>query len=312
MRKALFYIFLLLPAGALAQGHAVEAKFRLLDIPLNEITCEAGAGILETAIEASNTFQVPIEIVLGQLKQESGFINLGLTNDHGNYSIGVGQVNETEWLATADEPEIIGVGLEGEFADCTFFRGKDACRKKYLKTRTGLHRRVTAGKNSLNPRYNILALTAALRREYRRMELQPEASRDGFGGNLPSWLAVCGAYNGGPKIWSVIYNQTGKKPRVVNWKNLSAAELQKMVRTGSGYDADLFYRHSVARHLGMLAVWLNQPDITFCKLNDGDREVESRKCIITAEQKIKKLTSASGKSPACFKSGPLAEASKGL
>ena len=52
--------------------------------------------------EASRRNQVPVQILAGALTQESLFSELGMAEDGGNYSCGIGQVNLSEWCHWAN------------------------------------------------------------------------------------------------------------------------------------------------------------------------------------------------------------------
>lgn len=244
------------------------------DSDIEEIAGSRGAKYLKHIIEASVIFKVPTDFLAVQIKQESYFSNLGYTDDFGNGSIGIGQVNVDEWRATAKEPEIIELGLESVFTRANF----------KLK------------KGGLHPRYNIMALAASLRRIYRELSAKSEAERDGFGTNLASWLLVGGAYNGGGSIWSTVYDYEGENNRTIDWANTSAAQLVTLIRTGHGSHAK-FWKHSVANHIGMLSVFLFQSNVKFCKLNYKEKVIV--KCGLTAEQKLAGLANYWANQAAC-------------
>lgn len=52
---------------------------------------------------ASNTYGVPPQVLVGALYQESLFMELGIANDGGNFSCGIGQVNVVEWCHWANK-----------------------------------------------------------------------------------------------------------------------------------------------------------------------------------------------------------------
>lgn len=52
--------------------------------------------------EASRTNKIPVQVLTGALYQESMFVDLGIAEDGGNYSCGVGQVNVQEWCNWAN------------------------------------------------------------------------------------------------------------------------------------------------------------------------------------------------------------------
>lgn len=60
-----------------------------------------------TAIyDASSRYQIPAQVLTGALFQESMFAELGIAEDGGNYSCGIGQINLSEWCRWANkQPE---------------------------------------------------------------------------------------------------------------------------------------------------------------------------------------------------------------
>ncbi len=55
---------------------------------------------------ASRTNKIPVQVLTGALYQESMFSELGIAEDGGNYSCGVGQVNLVEWCRWANNQSI--------------------------------------------------------------------------------------------------------------------------------------------------------------------------------------------------------------
>ncbi len=53
----------------------------------------------KTVSKASAEFKIPQTLLAGALLQESYFANLGIVNDGGNYSCGLGQLNPLEWCS---------------------------------------------------------------------------------------------------------------------------------------------------------------------------------------------------------------------
>jgi hypothetical protein len=55
--------------------------------------------------EASRAYHVPVQVLAGAVMQESLFSELGISEDGGNYSCGVGQLNINEWCLWAASSE---------------------------------------------------------------------------------------------------------------------------------------------------------------------------------------------------------------
>jgi hypothetical protein len=62
---------------------------------------------INAVYQASLLQQIPAQVLAGALYQESMFSELGIAEDGGNYSCGVGQVNLTEWCHWANEQPTI-------------------------------------------------------------------------------------------------------------------------------------------------------------------------------------------------------------
>jgi hypothetical protein len=56
---------------------------------------------IDAVYEASRTYKIPAQVLTGALFQESIFAELGIAEDGGNYSCGVGQINISEWCRWA-------------------------------------------------------------------------------------------------------------------------------------------------------------------------------------------------------------------
>ena len=57
---------------------------------------------IQSVYQASRQFKMPAQILAGALHQESLFAQLGITEDGGNYSCGIGQLNIVEWCHWAN------------------------------------------------------------------------------------------------------------------------------------------------------------------------------------------------------------------
>lgn len=57
---------------------------------------------INAVYEASRTHRLPVQVLTGALYQESMFVDLGIAEDGGNYSCGVGQINVQEWCNWAN------------------------------------------------------------------------------------------------------------------------------------------------------------------------------------------------------------------
>ena len=56
---------------------------------------------IDAVYEASRSYRIPPQVLTGALFQESIFAELGISEDGGNYSCGVGQINISEWCRWA-------------------------------------------------------------------------------------------------------------------------------------------------------------------------------------------------------------------
>ena len=56
---------------------------------------------IDAIYEASRRYKMPTQVLAGALNQESLYADLGITDDGGNFSCGVGQVNASEWCGWA-------------------------------------------------------------------------------------------------------------------------------------------------------------------------------------------------------------------
>jgi hypothetical protein len=75
-------------------------SFSSLQIQISWMTANGGEepqDKLAKVIESANQHQMPPQILIGALTQESLMADLGVSSDGGNYSCGIGQLNISEW-----------------------------------------------------------------------------------------------------------------------------------------------------------------------------------------------------------------------
>lgn len=79
---------------------ASPGSFTPLQIQIAWMTSRGGESSREKLakiIESANQLQMPPQILVGALTQESLLADLGISSDGGNYSCGIGQLNISEW-----------------------------------------------------------------------------------------------------------------------------------------------------------------------------------------------------------------------
>lgn len=75
-------------------------SFSSLQVQISWMTANGGERAQEKLakiVESANQLQMPPQILIGALTQESLMADLGISSDGGNYSCGVGQLNISEW-----------------------------------------------------------------------------------------------------------------------------------------------------------------------------------------------------------------------
>lgn len=76
---------------------------------------------MEALVQSSDDYAVPLYILTGALTQESQFSGLGIAEDGGNFSCGIGQINISEWCQWAiRQPEDVKkeIGFPADQKDC--------------------------------------------------------------------------------------------------------------------------------------------------------------------------------------------------
>ncbi len=63
---------------------------------------------IDTIYQAANRQRMPVQVLVGALLQESSMVDLGISEDYGNWSCGIGQLNLIEWCTWAknETPEM--------------------------------------------------------------------------------------------------------------------------------------------------------------------------------------------------------------
>ncbi len=85
---------------ALRREAVTPGSFTPLQIQIAWMTANGGENSqqkLAKIVEAANMLQMPPQILVGALTQESLLADLGVSSDGGNYSCGIGQLNISEW-----------------------------------------------------------------------------------------------------------------------------------------------------------------------------------------------------------------------
>lgn len=70
---------------------------------MHDIAVDNAAEKVTAIYDASREYKIPAQVLTGALMQESLFADLGIAEDGGNYSCGIGQLNIVEWCRWASE-----------------------------------------------------------------------------------------------------------------------------------------------------------------------------------------------------------------